>query len=270
MITTGRIMVNHQEPQEKVYKTALKRILQQAITYDFQNVIDIGSGTGFAALAFNNAGKEVTATDLHPDLFANLPLGVKLYEQLDICNMSSLIPSESYDAVWCSHVLEHVMNTELALSEIRRILKPNGILFLTVPPFEHRVLGGHVCPGWNVGILMYILIICGFDVANGSFINYHHNVSAFVRKGEDFTVPIIHDNGDIEAIRHLFPASLDIYQGFNGQIDNYNWDWKVPSISLDKEAAIKSNKLQNREKFFQFIPPILVKTYYDMKSSAKA
>lgn len=245
------------------FQVALRRILEQALTYNFSTVIDIGAGDGFAAKAFCEHDKKVTVTDLHPELLDNLPHTVTVYKKLDICDMSS-IPSESYDAVWCSHVIEHVMDTGGALGEIRRILKPNGIAFLTVPPFEHRVLGGHVCPGWNIGILMYVLIINGFNVINGSFVKYHNNVSGFVRKGPEFDIPIIHDQGDIERIKHLFPPSLKVHQGWNGDIESYNWDWEVESINLDKEYDIKQAKLKKREFFFQFMPPILIDTYYKL------
>ena len=251
------------------FKIALRRILKQALTYDFKTVIDIGAGDGFAAKAFCERGKNVTVTDLHPELLENLPNDVKVYKNLDVCDMSS-IPSESYDAVWCSHVIEHVMDTGRALSEIRRILKPNGIAFLTVPPFEHRVLGGHVCPGWNIGILMYVLIVSGFDVINASFINYQSNVSGFVRKGRDFDIPIVHDYGDIERIKHLFPPSLNVHQGWNGNIDSYHWNWLVENIDLDKEEERKEIKKRTREFMFQFIPPILVKAYYKGKFKSSA
>ncbi|MEL6469745.1 MAG: class I SAM-dependent methyltransferase [Cyanobacteria bacterium J06623_4] len=38
-----------------------------------------------------------------------------------------------YDFVFASHVLEHIPDDEKALSEIRRILKPNGVAILPVP-----------------------------------------------------------------------------------------------------------------------------------------
>ncbi len=40
---------------------------------------------------------------------------------------------QSYDFVFASHVLEHIRNDERAISEIRRILRPNGIAVLPVP-----------------------------------------------------------------------------------------------------------------------------------------
>ncbi|MBZ0073202.1 MAG: methyltransferase domain-containing protein [Gammaproteobacteria bacterium] len=41
--------------------------------------------------------------------------------------------SGSYDFVFASHVLEHIPDDEKAISEIRRVLKPNGIAILPVP-----------------------------------------------------------------------------------------------------------------------------------------
>jgi SAM-dependent methyltransferase len=39
----------------------------------------------------------------------------------------------SFDSVLCNQVLEHVFNPDQLLSEIYRVLKPNGALLLTVP-----------------------------------------------------------------------------------------------------------------------------------------
>jgi SAM-dependent methyltransferase len=41
--------------------------------------------------------------------------------------------NETYDVVFASHVLEHIRDDEQALSEIRRILRPNGMAILPVP-----------------------------------------------------------------------------------------------------------------------------------------
>lgn len=41
--------------------------------------------------------------------------------------------NEEFDSVLCNQVLEHVFNPGLFLSEIFRVLKPNGRLLLTVP-----------------------------------------------------------------------------------------------------------------------------------------
>lgn len=59
----------------------------------------------------------------------------------DICNSNTgLIKDMFYDFVICTEVLEHTLNPFMAISEIYRILKKDGYLFLSVP-FNFRIHG---------------------------------------------------------------------------------------------------------------------------------
>lgn len=63
---------------------------------------------------------------------------------------------DSFDAVICSEVLEHVPDYEAVLAEIQRVLRPGGLLAVSVPRFlpewicwrlsrdYHQVEGGHI------------------------------------------------------------------------------------------------------------------------------
>ena len=44
-----------------------------------------------------------------------------------------IFPNNSFDLIICNHVLEHVLRDDLAISEIYRVLKKNGMAFLMVP-----------------------------------------------------------------------------------------------------------------------------------------
>ncbi|MDX6617397.1 MAG: hypothetical protein QOD60_2488, partial [Solirubrobacterales bacterium] len=59
------------------------------------------------------------------DLF--IPADLKL----DITAMD--LPDASFDAIICSHVLEHVPDDKAAMGEMRRVLKPGGTLLVLVP-----------------------------------------------------------------------------------------------------------------------------------------
>jgi hypothetical protein len=57
-----------------------------------------------------------------------------------VCSITDMGPvtDDSVDAVWSSHNLEHLQRHEvpLALGEFRRVLKPQGLLLLTLPDLQ--------------------------------------------------------------------------------------------------------------------------------------
>ncbi|MEK6577866.1 MAG: class I SAM-dependent methyltransferase, partial [Bdellovibrionota bacterium] len=42
-------------------------------------------------------------------------------------------PDNTFDSVICTQVLEHVVHPERAMSELNRVLRPGGVLLLTIP-----------------------------------------------------------------------------------------------------------------------------------------
>lgn len=51
--------------------------------------------------------------------------------QMDVTDIP--FPDDSFNVIYCSHVLEHVPNDRQALSELHRVLKPGGWAVLQVP-----------------------------------------------------------------------------------------------------------------------------------------
>ena len=170
--------------------------------YQFQTVLDVGSGPGEHAAYFRNRGKQVTETDLRTDgdyLGTDYP---------------------PHDLVWCCHVLEHAPNTGLFLQKLAGDCKEGGTLAITVPPFKHEIVGGHVSL-WNAGLLTYRLALTGLDCRDIRLKKYGYNISAIVTK-RSFPLPkLVWDSGDIQALRGLLPAWL--HDVTNGDIEAWNW-----------------------------------------------
>ncbi|MEH2352518.1 methyltransferase domain-containing protein [Nostoc sp.] len=58
----------------------------------------------------------------------------------DICTYNNCLKNDSFDYIVCTEVLEHTLQPFNAVAEIWRILKPGGIIFLSVP-FNLRIHG---------------------------------------------------------------------------------------------------------------------------------
>ena len=188
-----------------------------------QNILDIGIGTGEASLFFSRAGLKVTGTTLYAESFGIetekfRQCGVKIVE----CPVEDMpFEDEEFDACWMSHILEHTMNPGIALQNVWRVLKPEGWLFIMVPPYKSKVVGGHLITGWNIGQLMYLLLLNNFNVKDGHFVKLAYNICGFVRKA-NYTLPELHsDIGDIENLTNYWPKHFS--QGFEGDMASINW-----------------------------------------------
>lgn len=58
----------------------------------------------------------------------------------DLCDLRDVVADATYDAVFCTEVLEHTLAPWMAAEEIHRILKPGGVAFVTTP-FNFRIHG---------------------------------------------------------------------------------------------------------------------------------
>lgn len=200
-------------------------LLRQTLTYTFASVLDIGLGAGEASQFFLDNGKQVTATGYAVSTYgmpANLAGRIRLCENVPVERMDCFQDGE-FDAVWCSHVLEHVPNCGLALREIWRVLRDDGLLFVMVPPYKSDLVGGHINTGWNINTMMYILLLNGYDIKTGSFISYGYNIAGFVRKTRQVLPELRHDAGDIETLASFFP--IPVQQASKNSLPSINWKW---------------------------------------------
>ena len=118
----------------KVRKSTVvtKRKLIEKITgSDHGNILDIGAGTGGFLDTMQKAGWQVTG--LEPDPTAQSG-ALQLYG-LSLQPSSHLfqLPAESFNAITMWHVLEHVHDLHSYLNQLKKLLKPNGFIFIAVP-----------------------------------------------------------------------------------------------------------------------------------------
>ncbi|MEU8005567.1 class I SAM-dependent methyltransferase [Catellatospora sp. NPDC049111] len=97
-----------------------------------RTLLELGAGTGQDSRHFMDAGLEVVAVDLSPEMVARCRakgVDARVADFLDLG-----LPDASVDAVYALNCLLHVPDTDLpaVLDNIRRVLVPGGLFFLGV------------------------------------------------------------------------------------------------------------------------------------------
>lgn len=138
----------------------VKSIVHQIISSDNLNILDIGSGEGGTAyvLSENNS---VVSLDINPIRLRRQELtqvnshgvkseikqsgksisseGISIQSKISgiiKVNGSALVlpfAANSFDIIILQDVIEHIEQTEIIVEEIKRVLKPQGVLYLSTP-----------------------------------------------------------------------------------------------------------------------------------------
>ncbi|MFN4295683.1 MAG: methyltransferase domain-containing protein [Brevundimonas sp.] len=178
----------------------------------FETVLDIGSGAGEQAEALRRHGKRVTELDYgeSPSFLSRDDGGAVIIG--DFLQTRFETP---FDCAIASHVLEHQMNVNAFLKALHASVREDGIVAISVPPLKHQIVGGHLTL-WNAGLVLYNLVLAGFDCRTPWIRQYGYNISVVIQKRTISPVGLVFDKGDIDRIAPWLPEGFR--EGFNGDI----------------------------------------------------
>ena len=130
-VDADEFFANH-DPEEKI-KTA-RLILDDAerMSGGMGKLLEIGAGRGETMKLAHQIGWDVVGTEPSETFaaYAAKVTGRQLYTKpIEECGFAA----NEFDVVILSAVLEHLYDPSAAISEISRVLKPGGLLFLDVP-----------------------------------------------------------------------------------------------------------------------------------------
>lgn len=99
------------------------------------SILDVGCGNGIISRAVGAMGYTVTGIDVSPETISNAISSNTLPNvNFKVVDAGELKPEPGkYDAIICSEVLEHLQNPSSLLDIIKKSLKNEGILIVTVP-----------------------------------------------------------------------------------------------------------------------------------------
>lgn len=177
---------------------ALARSILRALVREVPlggRILDAGSSYSPHSFELARRKYEVIAVDLSmPSLRLGKAIDAQLrsgvsFALMDVCRIG--LKDDSFDAVLCSHVLEHVKDHKSAVEEFWRVLKAHGLLILALPyssePVEYSepvtvyldrierlpgATGGHWRSGYNERTISNLLTDRGFSVERISRYGY--------------------------------------------------------------------------------------------------
>jgi len=116
-----------------IRKYELNRILPMIPPYE--NILEIGAGSGFQARLLSDLGYEITAIDIEDNRFRkNQLLEVATYDGLHIPYQD-----QHFGVIFSSNVLEHIRELDTFQKELHRVLKPGGVVIHILPTGTWRL-----------------------------------------------------------------------------------------------------------------------------------
>lgn len=133
--------------REKIISNYIQKLISdKQLPHQDLKILNVGCGPGRSSQYLSAFGHVVSVEyDAYCCEFASAKTG------LEIINGSiTELPFEdqSFDLVCAFDVIEHVENDQLAVSEMKRVTKNDGVIFITVPTFmslwsHHDVINHH-------------------------------------------------------------------------------------------------------------------------------
>ncbi len=207
-------------------------MLKMLADYQFESVLGIGAGTGEHKRFFEAFGKKVFSVDV-----AN--------EADYVGDILTAPINRQFDAIWCSHVLEHQCNVGIFLQRIFDLLADDGVLGIILPTHpRERLVAGHLT-SWSISLLCYNLVMAGFDCSKAAILD-SYELSLVVKKRkaihQELNSQFAQGTGDdgvgFSHIKSFFPFDIGSGTEIKGP-GEINWG-SITDYCLPK---LKGNKL---------------------------
>lgn len=163
-----------QEETEKIWEKYFRfmpmKLAAPLKKYHLNNkkVLDIGSALGEFLIHFGPGSRGIEVLPESVKFSKALGLDVAEYNFEDGWREEK----ESFDAVWCSNVLEHVVAPHLLLRRFHDTLKPDGLIFIRVPTVPSNL--------FYLKLNKLFLGFLGYEAVQ--------HINAFTRRTIEFTV----------------------------------------------------------------------------------
>lgn len=126
----------YQDFQQFQGELLVRYLKSRSVDVKGRSILDLGCGRGGYMRAFKNDGAQIFGVDrLSEEVLSGMPVA---------CADALSLPFDSgqFDMVICASLIEHVVSPVDLVRELIRVLRVDGIAYLSFPPFYSPV-GGH-------------------------------------------------------------------------------------------------------------------------------
>lgn len=162
-------------------------------------ILDAGCGAGGTMEVMTKYGM-VTGVDTSEEMIdycQKKGLNANCHSILDLP-----FDDSTFDLVLCLDVIEHLPDEEPAILELMRVLKPGGLLLLSVPSFgwlwgRHDELNNHY-RRYNYGVLSRTVQKAGFKEERSTYFNFFLLPAVFLIRKISKLLPVQSNNTDFQ------------------------------------------------------------------------
>ena len=126
------------------YRNIIHLVKKNGLNLNYKSVLDVGCGIGFLLNEIQRSFKPKKLTGFD---FSNKAIlaSQKKFSAMNfrVHNIYKRIP-QKYDCIFCTEVLEHLVNPEMALKNLLQGLKRGGFIVLTVPNGRLDTINEHI------------------------------------------------------------------------------------------------------------------------------
>ena len=216
MIMTKKLEILLANTGDMALKRRARKIITELDPQRGEKILDVGCGDGYYLYLLSNLGLQLklTGTDFDTNGLKNARKNLDKSIPLKQADLMKELPfgDNTFDKAVMSEVAEHLPNDVKGLKEVYRVLKPGGVLCLTVPDANYpflwdpinwvldRTTGNHIKAGfwagiWNQHIRLYkrkdivkVLEKAGFDIEESTAVTAwslpfnHHIINLVARQ----------------------------------------------------------------------------------------
>ena len=141
---------SHFDEMSSIYPNALGKytepmhyaLIKELDGKKFKTLLDVGCGNGiFLSMVLNKLDVEVSGIDISPEMIEKSKELLDGRADLKVGDSEHLPWNDGYfDIVTCSASFHHYPSPELVLKEMKRVLRPGGILMIADPFTPNNLL----------------------------------------------------------------------------------------------------------------------------------